>query len=191
MHHPDDYTYDEDDLDPGSAEDVIQPPEDLKLTIEVGLTQYQPNGLLEMIARALLKDIGGKDQWARKLEKHLIALASERANSLVNETIDRIFLSELGSIDWQTIVETAAREYMNEKVNSSGEKAQDTYSRNGAQQRKEWLVAKIVKESMDQSFKAAEQEWKESTKTAIRETLMDALSSRLAKALPVPPELRG
>lgn len=188
---PDDHSYDEDDVDPGSIEEAIHPPEDLKLTVEVGLSQYQPNGLLELIARALLQQIGGRDQWSRRLEKHLTDLASERAQQLVNETIERTFVSELGSINWQESVEQAARDFMNEKVDSDGKELKDSYSRRGAQARKEWMVTKIVKESMDQAFKAAEQEWKDSTKIAIKETLTEALVARIAKALPTPTELRG
>ncbi len=43
---------------------------------------------------------------------------------------------------------------------------------------------------MDAAFKAAETEWKASTQQAIKETLADLLSARLAKALPSPAELR-
>lgn len=42
------------------TEEPIKPPENMKLTIEVGLSEYSPNGLLELIARRLLAQIGGE-----------------------------------------------------------------------------------------------------------------------------------
>ncbi len=191
MFSDDGYPFSDDEMIDGSIEEVISPPEDLHLTVEVGLTQYQPNGLLEIIARALLQQIGGRDRWVNRLEKGLLDLAATRARALVDETINRIFVSELGSINWQEIVEAAAREYMEEKVTSDGKSATDSYSRREAKPRKEYLVSHIVKESMDSAFKAAETEWKENTKQAIKETLADALAIRIARTMPTPPELKG
>lgn len=34
------------------TEEPIKPPENMKLTVEVGLSEYSPSGLLELIARS-------------------------------------------------------------------------------------------------------------------------------------------
>ena len=94
-------------------------------------------------------------------------------------------------MDFGAIVRKAAADYMKERVNSNGQAIGDSYHIRDAPTRVEWLVAKLTKEAMDAAFKQAEAEWKASTQQAIKETLTDALATRLAKALPSPPEVRG
>lgn len=188
----DDGDYDpEEELDERLAEEPVKPPEDMKLTIEVGLSEYSPNGLLELIARGLLQQLGGKDRWQRLLRNKLLVIGEERARALVEEAITSAWNGASPEVDFGAIVSKAAAEFMKEPVNSSGQTITERYHRDGAITRVEWLVAKLTKEAMDGAFKQAEAEWKASTQQAIKETLTDALATRLAKALPPPPEVRG
>lgn len=164
----------------------VTPPEDLKLTVEVGLTAYSPNGLLGLIAQALLGQIGGRDKWAKRLEAHLVKLANDEMATLIRTEIVKVWRGETG-IDFNSIVKKAAEEHMNEMVDSQGKKASPG---NARQKRIEYIAAELVKESTAAAFKEAEAEWKQTTKNAIKETLAEVLASRLAKALPSPPELR-
>lgn len=173
---------------PALPEEPVLPPQAMKLSVEVGLSEYQPNGLLELLARGILKDIGGRDKWAARLEKHLLDLGKERAEALVTAVVERHFRDGVAGLDFPAIVRGAAEEFMTAKVNSRGESASryDT----GSPSRFEWWVRKIVQEAMAEAWKAAEAEWKAKTVTAIKDTLAQAMAERLAKALPTPAELR-
>ncbi len=186
-----DYDYDvdpEDELDERLAEEPVKPPENMKLTVEVGLSEYSPNGLLELIARGLLQQLGGKDRWQQLLHKMLLKIGEERARKLVEDGIASAWAG--AEIDFGEIVRKASAEYMNEPVDSNGKAYADRHYHDKSPKRIEWLVAKLTREAMDTAFKAAEAEWKASTQQAIKETLADLLSARLAKALPSPAELK-
>lgn len=181
---PPDFDDDDEEL---QTELPVTPPTNMKLTIEVGLTEYSPNGLLELIARALLKDIGGRDRWAALLNKKLQTLADEQARELIQKEVNDVWAGS-SEIDFRAIVQNAARDYMTAKVDNSGDPTR--YNQDKRPTRLEWIVANLTKQAMDAAFKEAETEWKEQTKKAIRETLAETLAVRLAKTLPSPPELR-
>lgn len=186
--YEDDY---EEELDERLAEAPPRPPEDMKLTIEVGLSEYSPNGILELIARGLLAQIGGRDQWQGKLTKLVEGMVRARAEELVAETVHRVFVEMVADVDFDGAVRQAAEVYMHEKVQPhSGEKFNSSYGESSAPRRIEWLTRKIVEEAMDKSFKASESEWKANTVDVIKQTLTQMMAERLAKALPAPQELR-
>lgn len=166
-----------------------KPPENMKLTIEVGLSEYSPNGLLELIARGLFQQIGGPQRWATLLDKMMKEKAEEHVRQFVEATVARIWNQGAADLDFVGIVRKAAEEYMQEKVRSDGART-DSYDQNRGVKRIEWLVSKLTKEAMDGAFKQAEAEWRASTQAAIKETIGEALAARLTKALPSPPELR-
>lgn len=187
-----DYDYDpEEELDSRLSEDLPEPkptpPSNMTLSVQVGLTEYSPNGLMEFIARGLLTQIGGKDQWAKTLEHYLLKLGKEKAEDLINTEVSRIFQEGITGLDFTSLVRKSAEEWINEKVDNEG-RADRHYAKTT---RKEWMVNKLVKESMDAAFKQAESEWREQTTKAIRETLSFTLAERLSKHLPIPPELKG
>lgn len=180
--------YDNDGLDEIlTAEEPVTPPENLRLTVEVGLTEYSPDGLLALVARGLLQQIGGRDKWSSRLEQMLLTMGKKRAEELVTEVVENTFSTEVAGLDFPAIVRKAAEEYMKEPVNSEGKAS--GYTRDSS--RLQWLVSRLTKEAMDAAFKEAEKEWRAATQNAIKETLTEALSSRLAKSLPAPPEVRG
>lgn len=178
----------EEEMDERLAEEPVKPPENMKLTIEVGLSEYSPNGLLELVARGLLQQIGGRDRWQERLQEMLLKIGEDRARKLVEDGIESAWADS--EVDFAAIVRKAAAEYMNEPVNSRGEAVTQRHYHDGAVKRVEWLVAKLAREAMDAAFKQSEAEWKASTQQAIKETLSTLLAERLAKALPAPPELR-
>lgn len=192
MHYDDEYDLEDEAVagafDPPHPEEPVTPPERMTLSVQVGLTEYQPHGLLELLARGILKDIGGRDKWAKRLEEHLLGIGEARAEELVTAEVERIFRDGVAGLDFPAIVRKAAEEYMTQRVNSSGEAT--TYFQKDTPSRFEWWVRKIVKESMDAAWKQAEAEWKAKTTAAIKETLAQAMAERLAKALPTPPEIR-
>lgn len=185
-------SYDPDDYGPEDLldEELPKPPEDMKLSIEVSLTEYSPNGLLELIARGLLTQIGGKDRWKARLEKHLLELGRAKAEGIVNETIRQHLAGAVNGMAPQLadLVQLTVLEWAGQKVNSKGEA--DGGYRAEMKTRAEWMVKKVVQESIDAAFKQAEAEWRASTAQAIKETLSSVLADRLARALPAPPEFK-
>lgn len=180
----------EQELDERLLEDLPKPPENMKLTIEVGLSEYSPNGLLELIARGLMQQIGGPQRWASQLDQMMKKKAEEHIQRFVETTVARIWNQGAADLDFVGIVRKASEEYMQEKVRADGARV-DSYDHNRGVKRIEWLVSKLTKEAMDGAFKQAEAEWRANTQAAIKETLAEALAARLTKAIPSPPELRG
>jgi len=163
----------------------------MKLTVQVGLTDYQPNGLLTLLAQGILRDIGGRDKWKELLTAYLLRLGKDRAEALVTAEVERIFGGGVG-LDFAAIVSTAAEAWINEPVRFDGAPVgNDSFYRKDGVPRIQWLVSKLVKEAMDAAWKAAEADWKAKTQAAIKSTLTEAMTEKLAKAFPAPPELRS
>lgn len=179
----------EEELDEMLQEEPVTPPAEMKLSIEVGLSEYSPQGLLSLLARGLLAQIGGKDKWAKRLEGELLKQGKARAESIVDHVVTKMFEDNEEGVDFTEIVSKAASEYMNERVDSDG-KVAGGFNRSERPTRLAWIVSKLTREAMDAAFKQAETEWRAQTTQAIKETLAGALADRLAKALPAPPELR-
>jgi hypothetical protein len=170
--------------EPGSV------PEDMKLTVEVGLSRYSPGEMLNLLAQGILRDIGGRDHWKKLLAAYLLRLGKDRAEDLVAAEVERIFAAGVAGLDFTALVREAAEGWANEKVRYDG-RPPDAYERSSAIGRLEWFAKKLVKEAMDAAWKEAEAEWKAKTQAAIKATLTEAMADRLAKALPTPAELRS
>lgn len=181
------FNFDE-ELSSHLVSDPVTPPENLKLSIEVGLSEYSPSGLLELIARGLLQQIGGRDKWSALLKSHLVKLADQQIGGLIQGEVFKIWNSQT-DIDFKSIVHTAANEYMNELVDSSGDRV--SHKGRNTQRRIEYVTSELVKKAMAEAFKEAEAEWKETAKAAIKETLAEVLASKLARSMPMPKELEG
>lgn len=179
------------DFEEPEIEAPVTPPETMKLTLQVGLTDYQPNGLLTLIANGLLREIGGRDHWDELLKAYLLRLGKDRAEALVTAEVDRLMREGIGGLDLGALVRETAEAWAGELVNAhDGKPCTDSYYRREAVPRLQWFVRALVKESMDAAWKEAEAEWKAKTQAAIKATLTEAMADRLAKALPTPAELR-
>lgn len=182
--------YDESDDEVRAVEPAPAPPGGMKLTVEVGLTEYTPNGLLNLLAQGILRDIGGRDKWAELLEEYLLDLGKQRAEELVTAEVERIFAAGVAGLDFTAIVRETAERYMGAAVGKHDGKEPGHYNRGDAIPRLEYLATTLVKQAMEAAWKEAEADWKARTQAAIKATLTEVMAERLAKALPAPPELR-
>lgn len=184
--------YEDDAFEGPVVDESVRAPETMRMLVEVGLTDYQPSGLLTLLAQGVLRDIGGRDHWKELLTAYLLRLGKDRAESLVTAEVDRIFGSGVAGLDFTAIVRKAAEEWAAELVRPhDGSPVRDHYDRSSGVPRLQWFAGKLVKEAMDAAWKAAEAEWKAKTQEAIKATLTEAMAERLAKALPLPAELKG
>lgn len=139
---------------------IAAPPEDLKLTVEVGLTQYLPNGLLGFIAGTLIKDIGGRDKWVGRFRKLLEQEGKSKLSGLIDSEAALLFQDHRAEL--RTLIEQGFKSYFEDE--------------------------KLAAEAVDQAWKEIEAETKARWVADIKAVVTDLMAARVERALP-PPKL--
>ncbi len=159
------------------------PPDDLKLTVEVGLSQYSPSGLLGFIASALVKDIGGRDKWVQRFRELLEQEGKSKLSGLIDSEASLLFQDHRTEL--RTLIEQGFKTYFEEVVGSDG-KPNSGYSRQDNKTRMQWLVESLAREAVTQAWEEIEAETKAQWVADIKAVVTDLMTARVERSLPPP-----
>lgn len=163
-----------------------QVPPDMKLSVEVGLTQYNPNGLLGMIASAMVKDIGGADRWKARFRGLLVKEGQAKLRGLIDAEAALLFEGKREEL--RGLISQAFDDHFKEKVTEQG-KPPDHYSADKAKPRMYWLVRELAKQAVEQAWKEIEAETKAQWTANIKAVVTELVTAKVERALPPPKTL--
>lgn len=175
-------------------EDGDQPPtvpEELRMSIEVSLSEYSPRSLLELIAKGILRDIGGKNDWNRHVQNLLAKMVREKVEEIVRGLVEDLVSSQLSGNSGQSLKEViylAIKAYLQDPVDSRGSRPKSVKSE--VTPRLMFIVKQIVTESIKDEFQRAREEWTNEAKILIRQNIADMMAERVVKNLNLPKEIQ-
>lgn len=179
----------EDWIEDAEAQAFVAPaevPPDMKLTVEVGLTQYTPNGLLGLIADAMVKQVGGADKWKERFRRLLADEGLAKLRGLIDAEAALLFEGNREGL--RASIQQGFEAYFSQKVNNRGEPvAPDAYSRRDAKgTRLDFLVRELTTAAVEQAWKEIEAETKAAWVNNIKAVVTELVTAKVDRVLPAP-----
>lgn len=161
-------------------------PPDMKLTVEVGLTQYTPNGLLGMIAAAMVQDVGGTDRWRARFRKLLADEGLAKLRGLIDAEAALLFEGHRDGL--RAEIQKGFDDFFSRKVNSRGEAANpEAYGyRDLKETRMTFLVRELATAAVERAWKEIEAETKAAWVNNIKAVVTELVSAKVERILPAP-----
>jgi hypothetical protein len=181
--YEDDWTEEGDEQASAAPAEV---PPDMKLTVEVGLTQYTPNGLLGLIAAAMVKDVGGADKWRARFRKMLADEGRSKLRGLIDAEAALLFEGQRDALREE--IRKAFDSYFAQRVDVHGNPLDsNSYGfRDAKDTRISFLVRQLAAEAVEKAWKEIEAETKAQWTANIKAIVTELVAAKVERVLPAP-----